>query len=262
MAERTGNTALITGASAGLGKDFAHLFAADGHDVVLVARRREKLEQVAAAVVEEHGVEAHVVPADLADAESPQRLYDEVAAKGLTIEYLVNNAGFGSNGAFAELDMARELAIVTVNISALAHLTGLYLPEMLERDSGRILNVGSTAGFLAGPYMATYYASKAFVNHFSEALWHEVNGTNVSVTVSCPGPTATEFAEVAKIDEAKLFKKGGAAKSIDVARGAYKAMHKGKRMIVHGFMNKLNVVGIRMGPRGAAHRIAKRLNQP
>lgn len=262
MAERTGKTALITGASAGLGRDFAHLFAADGHDVVLVARRREKLDEVAAAVGDEHGVEAHVMPADLADPASPQRLYDEVASKGVAIEYLVNNAGFGSNGAYAELDTARELAIVTVNISALAHLTGLYLPEMIERDSGRILNVGSTAGFLAGPYMATYYASKAFVNHFSEALWHEVNGTNVSVTVSCPGPTATEFATVAKIDDAKLFKKGGAAASMDVARGAYKAMHKGKRMIVHGLKNKLNVFGIRTAPRGVPQRVAKRLNQP
>jgi short-subunit dehydrogenase len=132
---------------------------------------------------------------------------------------------------------------------------------MLERDEGRILNIGSTAGFLAGPYMATYYASKAFVNHFSEALWHEVNGSAVSVTVSCPGPTTTEFAAVAGSDDSKLFK-GSAAKSIDVARGGYKAMHKGKRMIVHGFMNKMNVIGLRASPRGTGQRIAKRLNQP
>ena len=173
----------------------------------------------------------------------------------------ITNSGFGSSGAFSELDTARQLSIIAVNITALTHLTSLYLPQMLERDEGRILNIGSVAGFLAGPFMATYYASKAFVNHFSEALWHEVNGTSVSVTVSCPGATTTEFAAVAGTAESKMFKKG-AAESIDVARAGYKAMHKGKRMIVHGFMNKMNVFGLRVGPRGTAQRIAKRLNKP
>lgn len=261
MAERTKLTALITGASAGLGSDYARLFASDGHDVVLVARRKEKLDELAAELSKEHGIEAHTIAADLADPGAPQSIHDEVKEKGLDIEFLVNNAGFGSNGKFVELDFAGELAMITVNITTLMHLTRLFLPAMIERGHGRILNLGSTAGFQAGPYMATYYASKAFVNHFSEALAHELKDTGVTVTVSCPGATATEFAKVAGNDKSRLFQGGSAATSMDVANHGYRAMMKGKRMAIPGFKNKFLVQTLRMSPRNTVISIAARLNQ-
>ena len=253
--------ALVTGASAGLGGHFARLFAADGHHVVLVARRQDRLEALAGELVAEHSIEAHVIPADLADPGAPAAIAGRVAELGLDIEFLVNNAGFGSNGGFAEADIARELSMIAVNVAALTHLCHLFLPSMLERGSGRILNVGSTAGFQAGPFMATYYATKAFVNHFSEALAAEVAGTGVTVTVSCPGATATEFSAVAGNDGSRLFKNGGAS-SEQVARGAYRAMMKGKRMVVHGFANKLMVQALRLSPRKTVHGVAARLNRP
>jgi short-subunit dehydrogenase len=261
MAERSGLTALITGASAGLGRDFARLFAADGHDVVLVARRRDKLEELAVELERDgDGIRAHVLPADLTDRTAPVQIFDHLQANGIEVEFLVNNAGFGSIGRFAELDTGRELDMVTVNIGALTHLTRLFLPGMIARGRGRILNVGSTAGFQAGPYMATYYATKAYVNHFSEALAHEVAGTGVTVTVSCPGPTATEFAAVAGTDTAKLMA-SAVASSEEVASEAYRAMMQGKRMIVHGAKNRFLVQVLRVSPRRLVHSIAAKLNQ-
>jgi short-subunit dehydrogenase len=260
MAERSGLTALITGASAGLGRDFARLFAADGHDVVLVARRRDKLDELAAELERDAGVTAHVLPADLTDRTAPVEIHDHLQANGVAIEFLVNNAGFGSTGRFAELDAQRELDMIAVNITALTHLTRLLLPSMIERGHGRILNVGSTAGFQAGPYMATYYATKAYVNHFSEALAHELAGTGVTVTVSCPGATATEFAGIAGNDKSQLFA-AAVARSEDVARAAYQAMMKGKRMIVHGARNRILVQALRVAPRRMVHGIAAKLNQ-
>lgn len=261
MAQRSGLTALITGASAGLGRDFARLFAADGHDVVLVARRRDKLEELAVELERDgDGVRAHVLAADLTDRTAPVQIHDHLRANGVDIEFLVNNAGFGSSGRFAELDAERELDMVTVNIGALTHLTRLFLPAMIARGRGRILNIGSTAGFQAGPYMATYYATKAYVNHFSEALAHELTDTGVTVTVSCPGATATEFAAIAGNDKSQLFA-ASVASSEGVARGAYQAMMKGKRMIVHGARNRFLVQSLRVSPRRLVHAIAAKLNQ-
>jgi hypothetical protein len=254
-------TALVTGASAGLGVDYARLLAADGHDVILVARRRDRLEELAAALTAEHGIAAHVMPCDLAAPGAAAALFDHITAAGLSVDILINNAGFGSNGPFSDSDPQWEVDMVAVNITALVHLTRLCLPPMLTRGYGRILNVGSTAGFQAGPFMATYYASKAFVNHFSEALSHELAGTGVTVTVSCPGPVATEFSGIAGNDTSKLFK-GKPAASADIAREAYAAMTRGTRMIVHGVRNRIAVQALRISPRSAIHKIALRLNRP
>jgi short-subunit dehydrogenase len=262
MSDRTRKTALITGASAGLGSEFARLFAADGCDVVVVARRVDKLEQLAASIEKEYGVSASAQACDLTESAAPSALAEELERRGLEIEYLVNNAGFGTTGAFAQLDLERELEMVTVNVAALVELTGLFLPGMVARGRGRILNIGSTAGFLAGPFMATYYASKAFVISFSEALYHEVAGTGVTVTVSCPGATATEFSMVAGNDKSRLFKGGGVASSAEVARDAYDAMMRGRRMVVHGARNRFQVQSLRLSPRALAQRIAGRLNRP
>ena len=186
---RTNRTALVSGASAGLGVESARLFAGDGHDVVLVARRRDKLEAMAAELPQKHGIVGTVVAEDLAHTGAPERIARALEERNVAIEFLVNNAGFGTLGPFSTANAQRELDLVQVNVTALVHLTRLFLPGMVARRSGRVLNVGSTAGFQPGPFMARYYASKAFVNSFTEALWFELRGTGVSATVSCPGAT-------------------------------------------------------------------------
>ena len=257
--KRTGKAALVTGASAGIGRDYAHLFAADGHDLLLVARRRDRLEQLAATLRANHGVEVLVIPADLTDPTAPTQIF--AAAQSREVEFLLNNAGYGSNGAFVEQDRKRELDMLRVNVGALVELTHLFLPAMLRRGRGRILNLGSVAGFQAGPLMATYFASKAFVNHFSEALWHELDGTGVSVTVSCPGPVATEFAGIAGSDRSNLFRRG-ADKSTLIAAEGYRAMQKGRRLVVHGAKHRLLLQLLRLAPRSVAHKIFAWFNKP
>jgi short-subunit dehydrogenase len=260
-------TALVTGASAGLGAEYAKLFAADGHDVILVARRRDRLEALAEEIRKAHHVQAHVVVADLAASDGVAHVVEGVRRLGVEIEFLVNNAGFGASGAFAHLDPARNLGMVQVNVAAPVALTGAFLPGMIARKHGRILNVGSTAGFQPGPFMAVYYASKAFVNSFTEALAHELRGTGVTATVTCPGPTATEFARVAGDERAPLFRKRwralqGVAPALDVAREGYLAMMAGRPMAVHGFKNKVIMQSLRVSPRAVVRAVTARLNTP
>jgi uncharacterized protein len=254
-------TALITGASSGLGLELAQLFAADKHDVVLVARRRDQLEAIATRLAAERGVVAGVISADLADPGAPQRIVDELKRRGAEIDFLVNNAGFGTTGRFVERDLLRELAMVQVNVTALVHLTGLLVPPMVARRSGRILNLGSTAGFHPGPYMSVYYATKAFVNSFTEALAVELRGTGVTATVSCPGATATEFGKVAGNELTALFKKGAMSPS-QVAAHAYRAMMAGKPIAVPGGRNKMLVQSQRLVPRALTRTLTARYNQP
>jgi short-subunit dehydrogenase len=257
-----GTYALITGASAGLGREFAKLAAADKSNVVLVARRKNELDALAKELEAAHGVETLVVACDLADPGAPKAIAREVEARGADVEVLINNAGFGSNGAFWELDALRELGMVEVNVTALVSLTRTFLPAMVRQGRGRVLNIGSTAGFQPGPFMATYYASKAFVNSFTEALAFELRGTGVTATLSCPGATATEFAGVAGNEKSPLFKAGGVATAESVAREAYAAMKAGKAMVVHGFKNKAGVQALRVSPRSAVVKIAAKLNKP
>jgi short-subunit dehydrogenase len=254
-------TALITGASAGLGLEYARLFAADKHDLVLVARRKDRLDALAAELAAAHGVKVHVVAADLMEPAAAQQIVDAVAALGVTVEYLVNNAGFGTNGTFWELDAAKERGMIEVNITALVVLTRAFLPGMVQRKRGRVLNIGSTAGFQPGPYMAGYYASKAFVNSFTEGLAYELRGTGVTATVSCPGATATEFALVAGNEKSKLFKMG-AMTAAEVAADGYRAMMAGSPMVVHGLKNKFSAWSVRLSPRALVTAIAASLNKP
>lgn len=256
----SGKTAVVTGASAGLGAQFARLFARDDHDLVLVARRRDKLDQLAAELRQAHGIRTTVIAADLTDPKAPQHLYEELLRAGIEVEFLVNNAGFGANGAFAELELTRQLDMVELNIKALMHLTGLVLPAMIARRSGRVLNVGSSAGFLPGPFMATYYASKAFVLSFTEALAYELRGTGVTATVLCPGPTETEFAQVSGAGNAALFKTAASAAS--VARYGYRCMLAGRTVAVPGITMKLALQSLRASPRSVLRALGGRLNRP
>lgn len=248
-------TALITGASGGIGLELAKLCAAAGNDVVLVARRKSELEDLASILAREHGVAARTLVADLADPEAPQAIFDAIGA----VDILVNNAGFGLLGAFAETDWNTEARMIQVNITALAHLTKLYLPGMIARRRGRILNVASTAAFVPGPFMSMYYASKAMVFSFTLAIATELEGTGVTATALCPGPTATNFGEVAGNAGSKLFK-GVAMTAAEVAQEGFAAMMAGKPEVIAGSRNRWMIWGTRFAPRRMLAGITKRLN--
>jgi short-subunit dehydrogenase len=250
-----GATALITGASGGIGLELARLCAAAGNDVVLVARRQGELEDLAGNLTREHRVSARAIAADLADLGAPKAIFEAVGA----VDVLINNAGFGLLGAFAETDWNTEARMIQVNITALAHLTKLYLPGMLVRRRGRILNVASTAAFVPGPFMAMYYASKAMVFSFTLAIAAELEGTGVTATALCPGPTATHFGEVAGNSGSKLFK-GAAMSPAEVAREGFAAMMAGKPEAIAGSRNRWMIWSTRFAPRRMLAGIAKRLN--
>jgi short-subunit dehydrogenase len=254
-------TALITGASSGIGEILASKLAQDGHDVVLVARNAAKLEALSQKLEAQHGVSTHVVVADLADPGAPERIYAEVTAKSLTVDILVNNAGFASTGSFLDLELDGELSMVQVNVMSLIALAHWFGTGMRARGSGRILNIASTAAFQPGPYMATYYATKAFVMAFSLALAHELRGSGVTVTCHCPGPTDTEFAERAGILKNRLFQTAKVATAESVADHAYRAMLAGRTLAVHGALNRLGAVGVRLVPRSVLAPVVASLNR-
>jgi uncharacterized protein len=250
-------TALVTGASAGLGAEFAKLCAAGGYDVVLVARSAERLAKLAAGLAKMYGVKARPLVADLANAAAPSEIFGQLS--GTPVDILINNAGFGVRGAYVETDWARESGLMQVNMIALAHLTKLFLPQMVHRHSGRILNLASTAAFVPGPFMALYYASKAFVLSFSEALANEVQGTGVTVTVLSPGPTRTEFAQAAGITDSDLFH-GPTMEAAEVARIGYDAMMAGKSSVIAGARNRWMIRGTRLVPRSFVAARTRKLN--
>jgi short-subunit dehydrogenase len=256
------DTALITGASAGIGLELARLFAADGHELILVARRAVALEQLAARLRAEHRAKVHVWPADLADPAAPGQLQERAAAEGRAVDFLVNNAGFGAIGRFHELAPERQLAIIDLNMRALTELTYRFLPAMRERRHGGILNLGSIVGFLPGPYMAVYYASKAYVVSFSEALAEELTGSGVTVTCLCPGYTATEFQAVAGISKTGLLARLRPMRAETVARIGYRGLMAGRRLVITGWGNRLSVFGLRFSPRRFAAGAVRRLQGP
>jgi short-subunit dehydrogenase len=201
-----------------------------------------------------------VIPADLSQSEAPEQLFSEIAQRGLPVDVLINNAGFGLYGPFAKSDSKTSLAMVEVNIAALTALTRLALPGMIERKHGRIMNVASTAGFQPGPLMAVYYATKAYVIMFSEAIANELKDSGVSVTCLCPGATATKFAGRANMESSRLFKMG-AMKSLDVAKAAYRGMMAGKTLVIPGFLNKTIAMSVRFSPRKMVTAISRSLQE-
>jgi short-subunit dehydrogenase len=253
-------TVLITGASSGIGLELAGCFAAEGCRLILVARNTPALEALAAKLWQAHGVEVVVLTFDLARPESARQIFDAVQARSLTVDVLVNNAGFGATGDFAGLPVQRELEMVQVNISALMELTALFLPGMMTRNRGGILNVGSVAGFQPGPGMAVYYATKAFVLSFTEALAEELRATHLTISVLCPGPTETNFGVVARGRKERVnpvHKMSARA----VAVAGHRAFRKGRVTVITGWLNHGLVFLVRLTPRWFPRRIIRRYNQ-
>jgi uncharacterized protein len=259
MASSTGY-ALVTGASGGIGLEIAQRLARRRMALVLVARSREKLEEIAVQLRESGSPEVVVLPADLSTESGAGALLAQVAARGLEIEALVNNAGFGVSGAFAQQDERELLAMVQVNITALMLLTRRLLPAMVARKRGHVLNVASTAGFQPGPGMATYYATKAFVVSFSEGIRRELAGTGVSVTTLCPGPTETGFQDRAGVGSSLLFRPGNMMDAGSVADAAVAHLADGG-LVIPGFTNKLLIQLLRISPRRAVIELINQLNK-
>jgi short-subunit dehydrogenase len=254
-------TALVTGASSGIGEELARCLAADGWDLVLVARSGAKLESLAGELATKHGAASIVLAEDLNDRAAPARIAATLTARGAAIDALINNAGFGTVGPFAEGELDNQLEMVEVNIAALTRLTRLFLPAMVERRRGQVLNVASTAAFQPGPMMAVYYASKAYVLSFSEALADELRFTGVTVTALCPGPTASGFAAVAGSEKSRLFRARPPMSSAAVAAYGYRAMLRGRRVAVPGLINKLLAQAVRISPRRLVTAITRRLQE-
>ena len=242
-------TALITGASGGIGYELAKLFAKDNYDLVLVARSGDKLNQVAGQLREQFGVNVKTMALDLAANKAATILFEHLKSEGLTVDVLVNNAGFGLFGEFAEMAEEEVLRQIQLNVVALTHLTRLFLPAMIARRQGKIMNVASTAAFQPGPLMAVYYATKAYVLSFSEALANEVAGTGVVVSCFCPGATDTGFQKRAGMEDSRLFKKIGAMNVETVARDGYRGLMAGKTLVISGTRNWLVAESVRFAPR-------------
>lgn len=253
-------TALVTGASGGIGLELARLFAADGHDLVLVARSREKLSSLAEELKSKHGVAARALAADLARAEAPGEIFAALQREGVGVDALVNNAGIGSYGLFAETDLKTELDLLQINVVALTHLTKLFLPSMIARGRGYVCQVASTAAFQPGPLMAVYYASKAYVLSFSEALTNECAGTGVRVSALCPGPTETGFVAAAGMGESKLFDANVmGARAVAVA--GYRGLLEGKTIVIPGLRNRVLASSYRFAPRGLITKVVRGIQE-
>ncbi|MDP4240892.1 MAG: SDR family oxidoreductase [Bacteroidota bacterium] len=250
-------TALITGASGGLGKEFARIHASKGGNLVLVARSADKLEALKFELEKQYGVSAYVIGKDLSDQYAPKAVYDELKAKQIQVDYLINNAGFGDFGLFAETEWEKQLDMINVNVTCLTYMTRLFLPDMIKNKAGKILNIASTAAFQPGPTMSVYFATKAYVLSFSEAIANELKGTGVTVTALCPGATETGFKAAAALDNSNLFKGNQIATSKEVAEFGYPKMMEGKTVVIHGAMNNLMAQSVRFAPRNMVTAIAR-----
>jgi uncharacterized protein len=234
-----GQTALVTGASMGIGVDLAECFAKDGYDLILTARSEAALKDVAARLAGKYKIKAATIALDLGQHGAGRKLADEIASRGLSVDVLVNNAGYGTAGAFDGSDEANQLGMIDLNVRALVELTHIYWPQMLVKKRGGVLNVASTAAFQPGPLMAVYYASKAFVLSFSEALWKEAEKTGVHVSCLCPGPTVSQFRERAGTGKTKLSRVGTPMATMKVAKLGYRGFRTNQRVVVTGARNKL-----------------------
>jgi short-subunit dehydrogenase len=252
---------LITGASGGIGFELAVIMALKGHNLVLIARSEEKLNNIARQLIKNHGIDAISIPADLSVPADRDKLISEIRKQNLHIENLINNAGFGDLGAFETSDWKKNEEMIQLNITALTHLTREFLPDMRKAKSGRIMNVASIAGFMPGPLMSVYYASKAYVLSFGEALAGELAGSGVKITTLCPGPVETGFQKKAEFKNPALMRMIKSATALEIANYGYNSMMSGKRLAIHGWMNRFMVFSIRFTPRWVIMPIIKRLHQ-
>lgn len=252
-------TALVTGASRGIGYELARLFAGTGYDVVLVARSEDELREGADYFEDRFGVESHVLPADLSDPGAPQEVYDACQKRDLTVDVLVNNAGFGTHGPFLETDLQSELDLMQVNITAVTHLTKLFARDMADSGGGKVLNVASGAGFAPGPNMAVYHASKSYVVSFSEAIAEEL-AEDVTVSCLCPGPVDTGFQERAGDQSKNLYRWFVSRDARSIARAGYRGLMRGETVIIPGILLKTAIFGRRFVPRSIVRKIVGYLN--
>lgn len=255
-------TALITGASFGIGYELAKIFANQKYDLVLVARNREKLNEIESELKRNNNIRIKTLVKDLSNPSAPSEIFDELVYDKIDIDVLINNAGFGLLGSFSELSLQEQLDMIQVNITSLVHLTGLILPSMIKRGNGKIMNVASTAAFQPGPNMAVYYASKAFVLSFSKALYKELQNKGITVTALCPGPTKTEFQKRARmeninLERAKLIPYMSAER---VAKAGYKGLMKGQKVVIPGLMNKLGTKIVQIIPESLILSLLYKLN--
>jgi short-subunit dehydrogenase len=253
------HTTLITGASSGIGEALAHICAHQQHHLILVARRKDRLNQLKETLQAQHGIAVDVFDVDLADSGAVDLLFEAIKIKGYQVDHLINNAGFGDHGAYVRQSWSTEQDMIQVNVLSLARLTRLCLGPMIANGAGRIMNVASTAAFQPGPYMAVYYATKAYVLHYSEALAEELNGSGVTVTALCPGPTRSEFHQRANLQNSVLFHSIPIPSSAEVAAYGYRAMMKGQRVAIYGWSNKVVVFLTRFVPRFLVTKAVKQI---
>ncbi len=250
---------MITGASNGIGYELALIHAKAGDNLVLAARSENKLQEMKKQLEQDHGISVDILAIDLSNPASAEQLYAFTREKEIFVDYLVNNAGFGDFGFFHEADWKKTNAMIQLNITVLTRLTQLYLQDMVKARKGKIMNVASTAAFQPGPTMAVYYATKAFVLHFSEAIGNEVKPYGITVTALCPGATESGFQAAASMENSKLVKDRKLPSSREVAMYAHKAMMKGKAVAIHGFMNALMANAVRFFPRSWTVKIARKV---
>lgn len=253
-------TALVTGASSGIGLHLAHEFARHGHPLVIVAPVQSELETAAEEFRSKHGVEVRVIAKDLEQGNSAQEISDELQAAGVEVDILVNNAGHGFHGKWWELSLEKDLSMIRLNIEAVMRMTKLFLPPMLQRNRGRVLNTASVAGFMPGPMLATYYATKAFVLSWSEALATELDDTPITVTALCPGVTDTDFFEKGDAENIKARQSSNVMSPQDVAKEGYKALMDEELFVIPGAANKAMVATRRILPVTTQAKMNEKMN--
>jgi short-subunit dehydrogenase len=252
-------TALITGASNGIGLELAKIHASKGDNLVLVARNKSKLDELKMELEKLYKIKVYTIGKDLSAHNSAKEVYDETKLNNISIDFLINNAGFGDFGMFVESDWNKDLQMINLNITALTQFTKLFLQDMVQRQSGKIMNVASTAAFQSGPTMAVYYATKAYVLSFSEAIDNEVRDKGITVTALCPGATESGFQAAAAMEESALVKGKKLPSAKDVAEYGYKAMMKGKTVAIHGLKNYILANSVRLMPRSMVVKVTRQI---